>query len=373
MQFTPISLKLITNRTRCLSASIIANVLAASFPSNISAVPPEIFDVCTPTDGPQEVIKIQSSPLSAETWVSMDVIATFGLVTGSFSVDEHPVWVYAVDGSYIEPQLVEAITLTNGDRYSIMVKLDKPGDYTIRFASTSSAQMLAGYATLSYGDGGQNNTDKSTPYINDVGQNTTTSVRFFDQVAMRSFPPDFVSPAVDQTLVLGIRVAGSSYNWALNNSIYPSQLDNETPLLFKSPVAEGRDNVTISTLNDTWVDLVFVTETFPMPPHPIHKHGNKMWLIGQGDGAFNYSTVAEAAAAMPDAFNFVNPPKRDGLATLPATTGPTWMAVRYHVTNPGAWFMHCHIQSHMLGGMSMVIQDGVDKWPKVPEEYVNYH
>lgn len=358
-----------------MSASVIANVLAADFPTNISSVPRDIFEVCTPTEAAQELIKIPTSLLSAQSWVAIDVIGTFGLVTGSFSIDEHAMWVYAVDGTYIEPQLVEAITITNGDRYSIMVKLDKPGDYTIRLASTATAQMLAGYATLSYGDRDQNQAKESTPYIDDVGQNTTASVRFFNQAAMRPFPPEFVSPMADQTFVLGMRVAGSSYNWALNNSIYPSQLDNEEPLLFSPKLGEdlGNDNVTLSTLNDTWVDLVIVAETWLMPPHPIHKHGNKMWLIGEGEGSFNYSSVAEAAEAMPNAFNFVNPPKRDGFATPPATTGPTWMAVRYHVTNPGAWFLHCHIQSHMLGGMNMAIQDGVDKWPTVPDEYLSYH
>ena len=356
-----------------MSASAIGSVLGAGFPTNISAVPPEIFDVCTPTDAPQEVIEIPSSSSSAEDWVALDIIGTFGLVTGSFSIDQHAVWVYAVDGAYIEPQLVEAITVTNGDRYSVMVKLDKPGDHTIRMASTTTAQMLAGYATLSYGDKYQDRAEEPTPYIDDVGTNTTASVRFFDQAAMRPFPPDFVSPTANQTFVLGMRVAGASYNWALNNSIYPLHLDNEDPLLFSPPLDDRHDNLTISTLNDTWVDLVFVAETSPMPPHPIHKHGNKMWLIGQGEGTFEYSSVEEAAVAMPDAFNFVNPPKRDGLATPAATTGPTWMAVRYHVTDPGTWFLHCHIQSHMLGGMSMVILDGVDKWPTVPDEYVNYH
>jgi len=33
------------------------------------------------------------------------------------------------------------------------------------------------------------------------------------------------------------------------------------------------------------------------------------------------------------------------------------MAIRYHVDNAGAWFLHCHIQSHLLGGPTK----GVDK------------
>ncbi len=106
--------------------------------------------------------------------------------------------------------------------------------------------------------------------------------------------------------------------------------------------------------------------TAPQPSHPIHKHGNKMWLIGSGQGTFRWSSVEEAN------FNLVDPPRRDGFATLDAPHAPTWTAVRYQVTNPGAWVIHCHIQTHFMGGMSMLIQDGVDHWPTVPPEYLAY-
>ena len=97
-----------------------------------------------------------------------------------------------------------------------------------------------------------------------------------------------------------------------------------------------------------------------------------MYLLGQGDGLFKWDSVAEAAKEIPSSFNFVDPPRRDGFTTPAALQGPSWMAIRYHVDNPGAWLIHCHVQSHLSGGMSMAIQDGVDKWPKVPAEYLNY-
>ena len=120
------------------------------------------------------------------------------------------------------------------------------------------------------------------------------------------------------------------------------------------------------------VDLVFEAGEVPMPPHPMHKHGNKMYLIGHGEGAFEWASVAEAAEAQPELFNLVDPPRRDAFSTPNAAEGPAWMAVRYHVENPGPWLLHCHIQNHMSGGMSIVILDGVDAWPEVPEEYLNY-
>jgi len=313
--------------------------LAAGSATNLSIIPPDVFDVCTPTTGSTELIEVVKTSCEKEKWLALDIIGTFGLLTVSFAIDEHPMYVYAVDGGFIQPLLVDALTITNGDRYSVLVQLDTPGLYTIRTASTASAQMMTGYATLSYREdhhAAPNGT--SVAYIDDKGLNTTTDVAFFDQGAMKAHPPSPVGQIAAQTVKLYMRVAGASYEWALNETVYPMVFDSQNPMLFQ-PRPYEHDNVTITTLNNTWVDLIFITASYPMPPHPIHKHGNKMYLIGQGLGEINYSSVAEAIKSIPESFNLVDPPRRDGLATPAVSTGPGWMAVRYHVTNPGAWLL----------------------------------
>jgi hypothetical protein len=45
------------------------------------------------------------------------------------------------------------------------------------------------------------------------------------------------------------------------------------------------------------------------------------------------------------------------------------MVIRYQVVNPGAFLFHCHVQTHMSGGMAVAMLDGVDEWPEVPSEY----
>lgn len=47
------------------------------------------------------------------------------------------------------------------------------------------------------------------------------------------------------------------------------------------------------------------------------------------------------------------------------------MALRYEVVNPGPFLFHCHMQTHMSGGMALAFLDGVDQWPELPEEYAN--
>ncbi|KKA29108.1 hypothetical protein TD95_002790 [Thielaviopsis punctulata] len=363
----------------CLPAVAIGDVLAAGFQTNLSVIPPGVFDTCTDTNGSQLVLEYAAAPCAnysaaaTHTWIALDVIGTFSLMTVSFSIDRTPLWVYAVDGSFITPQKVDAVRVTNGDRFSVLARLDTPGTFPMRMASTTTAQTIIAEAVLRYSVPGQ-----ATPPANSTsaltlrGAGTSSDVVFFQQSAMKAFPPTQPAPVADQTVVMHMRVAGQAYEWALNQTVYSAMLDAAAPPLLFAPDPKRANNVTITTRNNTWVDLVFVTAKIPMPAHPIHKHSNKMYLLGQGTGEWKWNTVQEAAAEMPDAFNLVDPPHRDTIATLEALTEPTWMAVRYHVVNPGAWLVHCHIETHLKGGMAAVIQDGIDAWPTVPEEYVEY-
>ncbi|KAK7413174.1 hypothetical protein QQX98_007953 [Neonectria punicea] len=110
-----------------------------------------------------------------------------------------------------------------------------------------------------------------------------------------------------------------------------------------------------------------------MPPHPLHKQGNKLRLLGKGTGKWVWRSVTEAAAAMPEAFNLVDPLRGDAFSSLNALDELVWLAVRYHVVNPGPWLLHCHILTHSEGGMSFVILDGVDNWPEAPGYYVQFN
>jgi len=343
---------------------------------NIDAVPAGIFDGCKPTAGSAAVVEVVKSACSKESWVALDLIGGFSFITAMFSIDEHPMWVYAMDGEYVTPQKVEAISITNGDRYSVLVKLNNTGDFKIRVASIGAPQILSGYGNLRVRNKGDGTTtsDGSVAYINDVGMPATPSsvVSYFSQAIAKPYPKSPVKQTADAMFKLEMRIVGASYRWALNNTVFtPTDFENSVPALFR-PDPKAANNVTISTLNGTWVDLVIMSTTSPMPSHPIHKHGNKMYMIGAGTGAFKYPNVAAAIAETPESFNLVDPPRRDTFATLPALTDQAWMVVRYQVTNPGAWLLHCHIQNHMMGGMNMIIQDGVDHWPKVPNEYKNF-
>ncbi len=363
----------------CMPKHVLPSILAPSHPTDPSAVPPDVFDVCSPTDAPNELIAVRLSRCRDETWIAFDLVVTFSMLSGTVSLDEHELWVYAVDGFYIEPVLVDALPVMNGNRFSFFVKVTTPGDYSLRFASTFAVQLISGVATVRVVDddaGGAAETAAyadapSVPHVNDAGDALSSDVVFFDDRTIRMFLPEPISRTADQTFRLGMRAAGRAFEWALNNTVYPMRLDNEHPVLFDPQPELHNNNITITTYFGQWIDIILEATSWPMPAHPIHKHGNHMYLLGEGQGLFAHASVADAAAAGVS-FNLDNPPRRDTFTTAQAITGPNWMALRYHVDNAGPFLLHCHIQSHLLGGMAVVLQDAVDRWPEVPEEYLNF-
>ncbi|TQB73114.1 hypothetical protein MPDQ_006199 [Monascus purpureus] len=336
-----------------------------NYSHNPNAVPPSVFSGCTPSQGSQEVLAVHS----ATRYVSYDLINAAGTLVLAFSIDEHPMYVYAVDGRYVEPTLVDAIHLINGARYSVMVPLDKPaGDYTVRLAAYGLSQIINGTGVLSYSDPIQRPRKPSTPSITITGYNTTADTVFLDESTIVPFPVEVPSPDVVNTYILKLDHYGASYRWTLGNSSFPLSLEDDFPVLFD--VSSAPQGLSVQTLNGTWVDIIFHVSKPLQPPHPIHKHSNKYFVIGQGQGEWNYSSVTDALQYIPESFNLEKPQLRDTFATPVAATGPSWLAIRYQVVNPGPFLLHCHVQIHLSGGMALALIDGVDAWPEVPDEYL---
>jgi FtsP/CotA-like multicopper oxidase with cupredoxin domain len=328
-----------------------------------------LFDRCENTQGSHEVIKVDRH----ERWLALNIISASGLSTLSFSVDGHSLWVYEVDGRHIEPYMVHVLPVDPGNRYSVLVQLDKPAsNYPIRAHNFGLNQALQGSATLTYkGKPRGPTTPAPNPYIDRFGLAVSADLVTFEGNKAVPFPPLAPAQKADETVFLDIGRFGAAYLWTINGRAlypHPNHSDNLEPVLF-NPDAKLH-NLTLAFRNGTWVDLVFRADPLN-PPHPFHKHTNKVWVIGSGSGKFNYSSVAEAAAAMPENFNFQNPILRDGWFPPPAVVDSSWVAVRYQVVNPAPSFLHCHIQIHLTGGMALTIMEGYDKWPTVPEEYLN--
>ncbi|OAP57509.1 hypothetical protein AYL99_08247 [Fonsecaea erecta] len=345
-----------------------------NFTFDIETLPDDAYFTCNPSTGPMATIDVDP----AKGFAALTFINPGGYELLKFTIDGHKMWVYAVDGGYVTPTLVDQVIVNNGDRYSVLIELNQfPAQYSIRVANNGLNQVISGFAVLNYkGSYGPATEDPNAiAGMNFAGVNLTTLVTFNDNLAS-PYPPSPPAPDADVTYQMNIKKLGQpagAYQWTLSGvNAFAPELEDQTPLLFEDPSDIKANDLILKTKSGQWVDLVIKTQGPLAQPHPMHKHSNKAYVLGKGIGNWTWSTVAEAAAALPaGTFNFVNPPLRDGYTTTPNEANSTWMVLRYQVTNPGAFLFHCHVQTHVAGGMAVAMLDGVDDWPTVPTEYAN--
>ncbi|XP_042479073.1 laccase-17-like [Macadamia integrifolia] len=101
---------------------------------------------------------------------------------------------------------------------------------------------------------------------------------------------------------------------------------------------------------NTSVELVMQdTSILGAESHPLHLHGYNFFIVGQGIGNFDSNKD-------PSNFNLVDPVERNTVA-IPSGG---WVAIRFLANNPGVWFMHCHVEIHIVWGLKMawVVLDG---------------
>ncbi|KAJ5812954.1 hypothetical protein N7447_009977 [Penicillium robsamsonii] len=342
-------------------------VLQGNWEHHPEKLPEGLNSGCIPSEGPNSVFEVTP----ADRWASFNFVSAASLKSLIFSIDEHPMYIYEVDGRYIEPQLAHKVSIYSGERYSAMIKLDKePARYTIRVAGHDN-QVISGYATLAY-KGGEQNQRESTAYIDYGGSNTTASVIDLKTTNLPPYPPILPAEDGDDFHLLTLGRINSSWEWTLDGtSFLPANLNQMEPVIL-NPKAPGLDSaLKIETLNGTWVDIVFqlaIPEpTKLQPPHPMHKHSNKAFVIGSAMGKFTWGSIKEAKKSSPASF-FKTPVYRDTFVTAP--NGEAWIAIRYQVVNPGPFLLHCHMETHFMSGMGMVLLDGVDAWPDVPAHYL---
>lgn len=358
---------------RCLPPEVLAALAPPGGPpADLSVIPPDLFGQCKTTTTPGHVTVIKKKKCDKEKWVMFDIIGAFSLHTAIVSIDEVRSWVVAIDGNYIEPVAADALVVSNGLRYTIVAKFEKPKKYTFRVSAVSDPQILFGTSVIDFQvEGQEQSQEPSVASINRRGVNLTADVITYDGMASKPFPPKPVPLTVDATYKVTMLIGQTINMWAFNATSRPEEKDDITPLLFE-PQPGLQDNHTITVPSEkSWVDYIMQVPV-GQPPHPVHVHGRHFYVLGSGSGAFKWNNVAEAALEIPANFNLINPPLRDTFTTPASSAEASWLALRRPSDNEGAWLIHCHIQSHLQGGMSMVIQDGTEGGIAVPAEYRNY-
>ncbi|KAL6315618.1 hypothetical protein AAG906_003721 [Vitis piasezkii] len=119
------------------------------------------------------------------------------------------------------------------------------------------------------------------------------------------------------------------------------------PLEYQTP--KNGTEVRVLEYNST-VEIVFQgTNLIAGTHHPMHLHGYSFYVVGWGFGNFDKNRD-------PLRYNLVDPPLQSTISV--PTKG--WAAIRFEASNPGVWFMHCHVERHVTWGMgtAFIVKNG---------------
>lgn len=168
-----------------------------------------------------------------------------------------------------------------------------------------------------------------------------------------SFRPDVHSPSLLRA-VDGLKQGNASFQSAAVSS--PG-----SGLSFVNDAAfdTSRELVIQTTVNQT-IDILFVNQDDGN--HPLHLHGHKYFILGQGKGYparvdIQEGMTRENLAPFYKNLDLSNPLRRD-TASVEAFG---WLMIRVVTDNPGVWPLHCHVSWHTEAGLLMQLLTSTDE------------
>ncbi|KAL8243223.1 hypothetical protein R6Q59_009481 [Mikania micrantha] len=309
-----------------------------------------------------------------------------------FAIANHSLTVVGADGSYTKQLTKEYVVIAPGQTLDCMFEANqvRPGGrYYMAARAYSSATSITfdnttTTAILQYGGGGSVLTTTSPihpslPYYN----NTTAAFDFL--ASLRSLGPLlFPLNAYDKRIIStvsintfpcnnnwcegpnGTRLAASMNNISFQNpsidileayyhrinGVFGTRFPQVPPFFYNFtdsnlPVILLRPKRATQVMvieYSTIVEVVFQgTSLVAGLDHPMHLHGFNFFVVGWGYGNFDVKKD-------PLNYNLVDPPFRN--TVLVPING--WAAIRFRASNPGVWFLHCHLERHLTWGMETV-------------------
>lgn len=278
-----------------------------------------------------------------------------------FWIEGHNMSIIEADGVDMQPFPVDTVSLSVAQRYSVLVtaRNDTSQNWPIHFNldpsmydSVPPTLNLNLTSTLSYKEGNPMGSDRPT-----------IDYDYFDDTAL---VPVIVEPQLnaDVTFVTSFDFTtysdGKNYA-AFNGTSFVSAL---TPTLFTAmsmPTNEtslaqvygpNSNAVVVDHLKAFEIEIINLDKG----NHPFHLHGHHFQVVHKSQ---------DITSDDPE----LNPPRKEGQAnpmrrdTVLIPAGGS-ASLRLVADNPGAWFLHCHIDFHLTSGLAMVVIEAPEQIQK---------
>jgi len=269
-----------------------------------------------------------------------------------FSIDNHTMTVIEVEGTNVQPLLIDSLTIFVGQRYSVVVTANQTVDnYWIRSlpnATDRNYTNLNNLAVLHYA-GASSGNPTSDPTVNIPVSQTPLVETNLHPLVPSTVPGDHTPGGADININLAVALNTAGTAFAVNGVSFEAP---SVPVLLQ--ILSGAKNASDLLPSGSIYGLELnksVELTIPGGavggPHPVHLHGHSFYVVRSAGNS---------------SYNFDNPIIRDVVSI--GLTGDD-VTIRFVTDNPGPWFFHCHIDWHLNAGFAVVFAEDV---PDVPSQ-----
>ncbi|KAF8607343.1 hypothetical protein BDV93DRAFT_520212 [Ceratobasidium sp. AG-I] len=270
-----------------------------------------------------------------------------------YSIDGHTLNVTEADdtGIYSEANsALHRLRFHNGQRYSVIVdtSVGSVGDAYWMRAEMNTACLT----TLP--DDFANTTFAIIRYVDEVGSSTATTdepttsdwtdvmttctdldTSSLVPIIAKDAPTDVSQRGIfDTAFSLAIVNGALDAGFTVNATKFKDLVYKPVLMTINEGGSVNSSNVASITFTESDTADIIINNMDTGIDHPYHLHGMTFWI--------NAQTLT---------YNTTNPIRRD-THVIPANS---WAVLRFEATNPGVWFMHCHIDWHLAHGFAAVV------------------
>lgn len=289
-------------------------------------------------------------------------VAAFASVMLQF--DSHTMRIIEIDGSYVQKHDAYQIRVAPGQRYTVL--LNAQTSVRRNYAFLASLDENRDFATGGSTNSWPFNITGSIIYDVSKGSPPPFSVSQWSPqndaslVALDLQPllglPDVVDKSITLDFSFGLDADGIPRAY-FNNLTYIPQ---KVPTLFTAfsapdptiPAIYGAVNPFVVNKGDI---VQIVVNNLDAAIHPFHLHGHQFQVCERpesGKGVYtghgrNFPSV---------------PPKRDTVSV----NANSYAVIRFQANNPGVWIFHCHIEWHVIMGLTATIIEAPQELKGLP-------
>ncbi|VDI07751.1 iron transport multicopper oxidase [Mytilus galloprovincialis] len=271
------------------------------------------------------------------------------------------------DGFEVIPTVVDKIIIYPAERYDFELDLDyaKEGIYNITVSILSSPNLTItppielGFLNVSIKNNGQ---------AKDIPKSNENALHFLNF----GFPKHHSS------------INGRIFRWPTVSALtQPSEVDTNCNGCTDEEICHCSHSLNLKS-GSTIIMVLLNLGTGAAISHPIHMHGHTNEVLKMEfpevtiDGQFTFTDDIKCSNTLPNmnssynnarwrnsswndynkipGINTIDPLRKD---TIVVPYGG-YVIIRIEARNPGVWFMHCHIDKHMVEGMALMLNESFE-------------